>query len=137
MLSRRLPPGRPTRGEHRRRATDEKGPASALAALERFLEVATEQRFRRIVLEEGPVALGWRRWRELDRQYTATLLERLLTDLVAAGEIAPTPVGPLARLCCALAGEAAFQIAEADDPDRARADALATLAAMLAGLRTS
>ncbi len=114
-----------------------RAPASALAALERFLEVATEQRFRRIVLEEGPVALGWRRWRELDRQYTATLLERLLTDLVAAGEIAPTPVGPLARLCCALAGEAAFQIAEADDPDQARADALATLAAMLAGLRTS
>ncbi|MEN3270063.1 MAG: hypothetical protein V7646_6957 [Pseudonocardia sp.] len=55
-----------------------------------FLELATETRFRRILLEEGPVALGWRRWRELDHQYTALLLERLLGDLVDAGEIAPT-----------------------------------------------
>jgi AcrR family transcriptional regulator len=107
---------------------------AALAALQRFLELATETRFRRIVLEEGPVALGWRRWRELDHQYTALLLERLLGDLADAGKIAPTSVGMLARLCCALAGEAAFQVAEADDPDRARADALATIGAMLGGL---
>jgi AcrR family transcriptional regulator len=108
---------------------------AALAALRRFLELATETRFRRIVLEEGPVALGWRRWRELDHQYTALLLERLLGKLVDAGQIAPTSVGLLARLCCALAGEAAFHIAEADDPDQARADAFATISAMLAGLR--
>jgi AcrR family transcriptional regulator len=109
---------------------------AARAALEGFLELATETRFRRIVLEEGPVALGWRRWRELDHQYTARLLERLLDDLVDAGEIAPTSVSLLARLCCALAGEAAIQVAEADDPDQARADALATIGAMLAGLRS-
>jgi hypothetical protein len=108
---------------------------AALAALQRFLELATETRFRRILLEEGPVALGWRRWRELDHQYTALLLERLLGDLVDAGEIAPISVGMLARLCCALAGEAAFQVAEADDPDQARSDALATIGDMLAGLR--
>ena len=105
--------------------------AAALAALQRFLEDdPAEPR-----LEEGPVALGWRRWRELDHQYTALLLERLLDDVVDAGEIAPTSVSLLARLCCALAGEAAIQVAEADDPDRARADALATIGAMLAGLR--
>jgi AcrR family transcriptional regulator len=119
-----------------RRADAADGPEQAArAALQAFLELAPELRFRRIVLEEGPVALGWRRWRELDHHYTATLLERLLTDLIDAKRLRPTPVGPLARMCCALVGEAAIQLVDTAETHHARADVLAALGTILGGLQ--
>lgn len=124
--------------ELERRADAGDGPvAAAQSALHGFLELAPAPRFRRIVLEEGPVALGWRRWRELDHQHTAALLERLLTDLIDAETLPPAPVGPLAKMCCALVGEAAIQLVDTADNEDARNDVLAALDSALAGLQPS
>ncbi|MBN9733813.1 MULTISPECIES: TetR/AcrR family transcriptional regulator [unclassified Pseudonocardia] len=122
--------------ELQRRVLDAAGAADAArVAMEGFLEVAPQERFRRIVLEEGPIALGYREWRELDHHYTAALLERLLSALIEEGRINDAPVGPLARMCCALIGEAAVQLVEATSGEEAaRADVLAALAAVLGGL---
>lgn len=79
--------------------------------------------------------LGWGRWREFDQRFTGQVLARQLDHLVEAGEIAPQPVAPLARLCCALIGEAALLVAGADDPVAMRASALTTLERMFGGLR--
>lgn len=103
---------------------------AARTALAGFLELASADRFRRIVLEEGPSALGWRRWRELDHQHTAALLERLLAALIDTETIADVPVAPLARMCCAVAGEAAMQLLESKD-EADRQDVLAALEALL------
>lgn len=122
--------------ELQRRVLDAAGAAEAArAAMEGFLEIAPQERFRRIVLEEGPIALGYREWRELDHHYTAALLERLLSDLIEEGRINDAPVGPLARMCCALIGEGAVQLVEATSGEEAaKADVLAALAAVLGGL---
>jgi len=111
--------------------------AASMSALVGFLDAATEDRYRRIVLEEGPAVLGWGRWRELDQQFTGHLLAQLLDSLIAAELIEPQPVEPLARLCCAVAGEAALLIAVADNPDQMRTQTLSILGHMLNGLRSA
>lgn len=106
---------------------------AARTALSGFLELASADRFRRIVLEEGPGALGWRRWRELDHQHTAALLERLLIALIDANVIADVPVAPLARMCCAVIGEAAIQLLDSEN-EEAHREVLAALEALLVPL---
>ncbi len=108
--------------------------AQALKALVGFLDASTQDRYRRIVLEEGPAVLGWGRWRELDQQFTGHVLAQLLDGLITAGLIDPQPVETLARLCCAVIGEAALLIATADNPDQMRTQTLTALGQMLGGL---
>lgn len=105
-------------------------------ALALFLHASTQHRFRRIVLEEGPTALGQSRWRDLDEHHTGAYLQQLLAALMESGTIARRPLRPLARLCCAIVGEAAILISEAADPATAETDAGETLNAMLSGLAT-
>ena len=108
---------------------------AGMRTLAGYLDVCMQERYRRIALEEAPKVLGWSRWRELDQRFTGQVLARQLDHLVEAGEIAPQPVEPLARLCCALIGEAALLVAGADDPAAMRASALTTLERMFGGLR--
>ena len=69
----------------------------ALAGFGGFLAMCEDDRFRRIVLEEGPAALGWKRWRELDEPYGISLLRATLQYLVDAGAIKKTSIDMLAR----------------------------------------
>jgi AcrR family transcriptional regulator len=43
---------------------------AAMAALEAMLDVCTDPVAGRLIYLEGPTGLGWRRWRESERQYT-------------------------------------------------------------------
>lgn len=109
----------------------------ALDALTRFLDASIDERFRRIVLEEGPSVFGWARWRELDQQFTGHVLARVLTDLMDGGHIERQSVDFLSRLCCATVAEAALAVAQSDSESGAlRDEALGTLMRMLFGLRT-
>lgn len=109
---------------------------SALQTLTRFLDASIDDRFRRIVLEEGPSVFGWARWRELDQQFTGHVLARVLTDLMDGGLIQRQSVDFLSRLCCATVAEAALAVAQSDSRSRElRNEALGTLMRMLSGLR--
>ena len=108
---------------------------TSLDALAGFLDACSQRRYRRIVLEEGPMVFGWARWRGLDQQLTGHVLHQILEGLMAAGEIDRQPIDPLARLCCAVVGEAALTIADAHQPHDTHAHMLTTLSQMLSGLR--
>ncbi len=112
---------------------------AAAGALAGFLDACVEERYRRIVLEEGPTVLGWARWRELDQQYTGHVLVQVLSGLMDSGLIVREPADLLARLCCATIAEAALSIAQADDDDRdaIKTRALHTMLRMLSGLRAT
>ncbi|GAA2119269.1 TetR/AcrR family transcriptional regulator [Actinomadura napierensis] len=99
-----------------------------------FLEICSEPAHRQIVLLQGPIALGWQRWRELDQRHLGTLLEDGLTALLGAA-----PAHPPRLTAAALYGsltELALSVADADDPPRARDQAVHLMSAMLKGLRT-
>jgi AcrR family transcriptional regulator len=108
---------------------------SGMNAMASYLEACTANRYRRIVLEEGPTVLGWTRWRELDRRFTAQFLDRLLEDLMDKGALPRYPVDLLARLCCAVIGEGALAIAGTADPHETRQQTLAILTKLMSGLR--
>lgn len=105
------------------------------AGLDAYLEACSDPVVRRIMFQEGPVALGWSRWRELDGCSSRGLLQGVLQALMDAGEIRPQPLDLLTRLLFTTLGEAGMSVAEAADQDAARAEAKGLMIALLEGLR--
>ena len=111
-------------------------PWSALeAGLDAYLEACADPVVRRIMFQEGPVALGWTRWRELDGCNSRELLQGVLQSLMDEGQIRPQPVDLLTRLLFTTLGEAGMSVAEAEDQVAARAEAKALVLGLLDGLR--
>lgn len=107
------------------------------AGLDAYLEACAEPVVRRIIFQEGPVALGWARWRELDGCSARDLLALALQGLLDAGEIRPQPAELLTRLVFSTLGEAGMSVAEAEDQEVARAQARDLLLGLLNGLRAT
>jgi AcrR family transcriptional regulator len=107
------------------------------AGLDGYLEACADPVVRRIMFQEGPVALGWARWRELDGCSSRELLSAAVQGLLDAGEIRPQPVELLTRLLFTTLGEAGMSVAEAEDQQAARAEAKALLLGLLNGLRAT
>ena len=100
-----------------------------------YLEACTDPVLRRIMFQEGPVALGWKRWRELDGCASRELLSAAVNGLLEAGEIRPQPAELLVRLLFTTLGEAGMSVAEADDQQAARTQARSLLLSLVHGLR--
>jgi AcrR family transcriptional regulator len=107
--------------------------ARAAEGIRTFLEVCSDDAYREIVLLQGPIALGWQRWRELDQRHLGTILTSGLTELL--GESGPHPLGLTTAAFYGALTELALSVADADDPARAREQALHLIGAMLNGVR--
>jgi AcrR family transcriptional regulator len=106
-----------------------------LAGIRAFLDACTTPRYRRIALEEGPAALGWERWREIDHRYSLRLVRTPLARLMSAGVLRRQPVDLMARMVLAALTEAGLAVATASDRDAARAEAEELVTALLSGFR--
>lgn len=115
-------------------------PVDALAALrngaQAWLEACTEPEVHRIVLIEGPAVLGWPRWRESGMRYGLGLVEGILQHALSTGQIPQQPINALAHLLIGAIDEAALYVAEAADPNAARAEAQAVIERLIAALAT-
>jgi AcrR family transcriptional regulator len=104
-------------------------------ATEAYFELASTGAAAQIVLKDGPVVLGWERWRDIDAAHFGAAMPTILRAAMAQGLIASQPVEPLARLLLGAATEAAAACAASADPaatGRAHAQAFR---ALLDGLR--
>lgn len=100
-----------------------------------FLEACLEPRFRRIALEEAPVALGWARWKKIEEDYFLGMMVASL-DALAADDLIRIPPGDLtARMVLAAVSEAGLALSVAEDPDAERARAHTLVMRLVAGLR--
>jgi len=106
-------------------------------ALDLFLDECTREAYLRIVLQEGPIALGWTRWRELDGRYMSGVLRTAIETVDDTGLAAPLAVEMTARAVYGLLTELAWGIAEADDQAAARRDAGLVARQMISSFRTS
>ncbi|MEJ1089255.1 TetR/AcrR family transcriptional regulator [Microbacterium sp. Mu-80] len=108
-----------------------------LAGCRAFLEASTDTSVSRIMLIDGPAVLGWSRWRRYDDANSAQHLGEAIAELAAQG-VLTGDVDATTRLLSGAMNEAAIWSAEAPAQDRARNldAAVATLTAMLEGLRT-
>ncbi|MFD4351057.1 TetR/AcrR family transcriptional regulator [Nocardia sp. NPDC058519] len=103
-------------------------------AMGTFLDICTEPAYRHIVLLQGPVALGWRRWREIDQRHLSGLVVEGAQHLLDAGRIQPHPPELLASAIYGALTEMSLTIAESDDLPLGRARAADLARALLGGL---
>jgi AcrR family transcriptional regulator len=101
-----------------------------------FLDACEEPAVKQISLTDAPAVLGWEEWREIDNRHGLGLTRAALQGAVDAGVLRPIAVEPMAHLLVAALSEAAFVIAHADRPRKARADVEEALTQLVEGLRS-
>jgi AcrR family transcriptional regulator len=110
-------------------------PIEALrTAVRIFLDACTEPELARIALIDAPSVLGWEEWRRIDEKYGLGLTIAGLNMGMEAGRLRRQPVRPLAHLLLAAMGEAGMVLANANDPEAARAEVEPALLGLLEGL---
>ncbi|MGH3368115.1 MAG: TetR/AcrR family transcriptional regulator [Nocardioidaceae bacterium] len=87
---------------------------AGLAGLDAFFEQCCDPVYGRLVWQEGPVALGWARWKECEEQHAYGQIEGFVRALRDAGMI-EGPLDLTTRFCFHLLGAAGQVLAEADD----------------------
>ena len=100
-----------------------------------YLDTAATPATRRILMLDGPSALGWKRWREIQSHNSLRTLRDGLEAAQAQGVLdAKLSVPVAASLFAASLDEAVHVICEARDRKKARTDAVKAAQAMLDGL---
>jgi AcrR family transcriptional regulator len=108
------------------------------AGLHSYLEAAaTHPEVQRIILIDGPSVLGWGEWRAFEEHYGLGTIRALLDRGMAQGALGEAPIEPLAHVLLASLNEAALYIANAADPNGAKAEARQAIDRLLEGLRPS
>ncbi|WP_051152443.1 TetR/AcrR family transcriptional regulator [Nocardia niigatensis] len=115
-------------------------PADPLAVLEaglhNFLLSCVDPERVRITLIDAPSVLGWQEWRAVDEKYGLGLVVAGLESGIAAGVLrGDLDIRPLALMILSALGEAAMFIANAEDPETARAQTEPAVLALINGLR--
>lgn len=105
------------------------------AGLDTYLAACCAPRFRRIVLEEAPRALGWSRWRELEMRYFGAIVRTSIERLAAAGEIVTPSTELTAQVFLGATSEAALAVAASEGRAEDRSQAKELLLRLLGGLR--
>ncbi len=100
-----------------------------------FLAECCEADFRRIALQEAPVALGWSRWKEIEERYFLGLVTAALDGLVQGGHIEIPPGDLTARMVLAATAEAGLAVASAAKPKVERQRVGTLVMRLLEGLR--
>lgn len=92
---------------------------AALAALEATLDVCLDPVAARLIYIEGPVGLGWQRWRDSEEHYTRRNIRLLLQALIDAGIYRnDIPLDAMAHLVTGLVTHTGIALAQA--PKRRR-----------------
>ncbi|MFI9404058.1 TetR/AcrR family transcriptional regulator [Nocardia sp. NPDC052316] len=99
-----------------------------------WLQASTAPEVQRIALLDGPVVLGWHRWREIERQHTIGLLENALAGAIAAGRVRSQPVRPLALIIVGALDEASQYLAHTEDGSADAAAARSVIEQLISGL---
>ena len=121
-------------GAARKGMEENPDPFGALMAGTRaYLEACLRPEVR-VMLVDGPSALGWEAWRELDARHAVSQIEAGLEDLMDRGAVERQPTEPLAHLLHGAILEAALYVASAAEPEWAKAEVWRSLKRLLEGL---
>ncbi|MGH3366758.1 MAG: TetR/AcrR family transcriptional regulator [Nocardioidaceae bacterium] len=107
----------------------------AVTGVSSFLKVCQQPHYRRIVMQEGPVALGFERWRESEERSTFGLVHDLVSRVLRQYDVGPDMLDTFTRIFFGAMSSAGIAVLEADDPERAGREVAGVVTLMLAGLR--
>lgn len=108
---------------------------SASAGVRAFMEVCQQPRFRRIVMQEGPVVLGYDRFREADERNTYGMVRDIVRNVLEAYDVTPSIVDTFTRVFYGAMTSAGMSVASAEDPEAAGREVETVIGIVLAGLR--
>ena len=121
----------------RRAARARRGPLEQMIeAIRSYLVAASGAEARRILLIDGPVVIGWMKWREIDERYFGAGVRHMLATLAGLDAASPE-IEPLARVIMGGVMEAALACASAANTTRRAAAYAAAFRPLLAGLARS
>ncbi|HLG00615.1 MAG TPA: TetR/AcrR family transcriptional regulator [Acidimicrobiia bacterium] len=100
-----------------------------------FIEVHTDPAVQRIVLLDAPAVLSAETIQDVDRSSGAVMLRFGLRRAMNRGVIERQPLMTLAAVLSGALTEACVMVARSENPDEARAEAVAVVERLLAGLR--
>ncbi len=106
-----------------------------ISGMRAFLDACEEPAVKQIALTDAPAVLGWQEWREIDNRHGLGLTRAAIDGAVEAGILRPIATEPMAHLFVAAFSEAAFVIAHAEHPRKARAEVEQALLQLVEGLR--
>lgn len=114
------------------------GPAwdRAIKGIEIYVQSCLDPSYQRIVVHEGPVVMGWERWREAEEHFSYGLVRATIESLIESGEILDLPIEVTARILFGALAAGATIIAGADDPKKAGTEVSRTIVTVLEGMRT-
>jgi AcrR family transcriptional regulator len=107
----------------------------AMRGIQSYIKSCLDPSYQRIVIHEGPVVMGWERWREAEEHYSFGLVKATIEALIAAGEVVELPVEVTARILFGALSAGATTIAGAADPKKAGAEVSQTIITVLEGMR--
>ncbi|MFE3580125.1 TetR/AcrR family transcriptional regulator [Streptomyces vinaceus] len=99
-----------------------------------FLDICTDDVYRHVVVLQGPIALGWARWRELDQLHLGGVVLDAVKALLEARLIRPYPAELIVGAVYGALAELSLVIAESDDPQGARAESANLVRDLISGL---
>ncbi|MGZ5369107.1 TetR/AcrR family transcriptional regulator [Aeromicrobium sp.] len=107
----------------------------ARIGLRTFLDVCQQPTFRRICIQEGPVALGHEHWHAAEKEFSfglvVNIVEDLLKDMGGTDELTET----FAHIFYGAMQSAGNYVADAEDSEEASDRVQTVISAILAGLR--
>jgi AcrR family transcriptional regulator len=98
-----------------------------------FLTACAEPRTARILLHDGPAVLGWDRWREIDHRNFGGLVRHSFAVAIDNGILAPRDLDKMTTIALGALTEAAFDVADAENPSECTEHYLELISAMLSG----
>ena len=102
------------------------------AGVEHYLLTASEPRYRRILLIDGPAVVGWRRWREIDEHYFGAGA-RAANAALLGPSASPAEVEALTHLLMGAVMEAALVCSTSANSGRAARELVGILRRLLKG----
>ncbi len=100
-----------------------------------FIAVCQQPRFRRIVMQEGPVALGFDRFREADERNTYGLVRGVVHQVLEPYGVPPGIEDTFTRVFYGAMTSAGMSVASAGDPEAVGREVETVIGIVLAGLR--
>jgi AcrR family transcriptional regulator len=107
----------------------------ALTAVASFLQVCQQPEYRRIVMQEGPVVLGFDRWRESEERSTYGLVHEMVRRVLRQYDVEGRLLETFTRVFYGAMSSAGIAVSDAEDAEAASRDVATVISLMLAGLR--
>ena len=107
----------------------------ATTGLREFLEIVQQPAYSRVVIQEGPVVLGYERYREQEERSTFGIVREIVSSVLKSYDLEPSMVETFSRVFFGAMSAAGAAVSSAEDPKRASAEVEAAIAFILAGLR--